>query len=303
MAIGSKKKANAARHHVARDGKQPTTSQTVDDRAHIHDQVPGADHHGAPASPPLTQAATICQLDIGEDADESSDSVDSRIIDPRIATIPEKLMFFLDPNLNLDKVRPVTKETLLKIIKHFFPTYKVPKGVSRGTLVQHFTSLVHPFITEYLEIIQSQQIPDDTEMEEAASAKPDFSGINPHSNGFSVDTILSMIDKYIRPKIKLPPSMSKASAIAFYHKYIAPQPKGGYPSPFTTKPKAIPKPYHKHLTRDEIRFALQVHCPHIYIPIAATKVICLALYEQFILDDISDQDIFEGVDYYVLLDV
>jgi hypothetical protein len=51
-----------------------------------------------------------------------------------------------------------------------------------------------------------------------------------------------------------------------------------------------------------MHFALQAHCPHIYVPLAScTQPILQALYEQFFLDDIAEGiEVFEGVDYFVL---
>ncbi|EFP76982.2 uncharacterized protein PGTG_02443 [Puccinia graminis f. sp. tritici CRL 75-36-700-3] len=266
--------------------------------------------HGLP-SPPHTQPDSTHDKHPAQDAaalgtsDQDTNTFEELPgPDPRFATVPEELKFYLKPNVELD-ARPSTKATLLKMIRHFFSEYKPrPLNCHKGVLIRAFEEKISPMIAEYLAFqaqCESQHETDeDEEMQDEAPPKEDLSGINPNNASISVDSIIAMIKRRL-PKLQLPTGLNKSSAIGFFHRYLMPPPPGGYPSPFTTVPNPLPKPYHKYLTRDELRFAIQCHCPNIYIPIATGKQVLRMLYEQFVQDDVAEEEVFEGFHYYVII--
>ncbi|OAV88760.1 hypothetical protein PTTG_06339 [Puccinia triticina 1-1 BBBD Race 1] len=259
--------------------------------------------------PPASLAPDVVPQDVSpeenSDADEDPSSWTSTCsIDPRFATVPEAIRFYLAENVDLN-ARPSTKPNLVKMIRHFFPEYHPrPLNCLKAVVIRDFEEKISPLIAEYLKHNSSAEQTDnketdDVEMRNVAPPKiPDLSGINPHSPTITVSSLLDIIKRNF-PKFNYPRGIKKPSAIGFFHKYIMPPPKGGYPAPFTVFAKPVPKPYHKYLTRDELRFAMQCHCPHIYIPIDTSKKILQALYEQFVLDDLADEEVYEGFHFYV----
>ncbi|POW05798.1 hypothetical protein PSHT_10642 [Puccinia striiformis] len=170
-----------------------------------------------------------------------------------------------------------------------------------GLLVRAFQLQILPLIAPYVEwrILQKEQDDDKAACEMQADPDPiDLSGINPNNSSITVDMILTIIAAR-RPNVKLPETMNKPAAISFFYQYVSPRPLHGHPPPFTTWPKAVPKPYHRYLTRDELCFVIQCHVPVLFIPSAITKECILAIYEQFVLDDISEEEIFEGLHFFV----
>ncbi|POV98576.1 hypothetical protein PSHT_13980 [Puccinia striiformis] len=218
-----------------------------------------------------------------------------------IESVPAAVAFLLEPNANLDK-KACTKDLILKAIKHFIPSYKPPvRQPKKGLLVRAFQLQILPLIAPYVEwrILQKEQDDDKAACEMQADPDPiDLSGINPNNSSITVDMILTIIAAR-RPNVKLPETMNKPAAISFFYQYVSPRPLHGHPPPFTTWPKAVPKPYHRYLTRDELRFVIQCHVPVLFIPSAITKECILAIYEQFVLDDISEEEIFEGLHFFV----
>ncbi|KAA1101790.1 hypothetical protein PGT21_030273 [Puccinia graminis f. sp. tritici] len=80
--------------------------------------------HGLP-SPPHTQPDSTHDKHPAQDAaalgtsDQDTNTFEELPgPDPRFATVPEELKFYLKPNVELD-ARPSTKATLLKMIRHF----------------------------------------------------------------------------------------------------------------------------------------------------------------------------------------
>jgi hypothetical protein len=211
---------------------------------------------------------------------------------------------YLEPHVNLT-ARASTRSKLTEIIQHFYPSYKPPPRFTKGVLIRDFDDKVKPIIAPYVEAKEESrersmeaEEAGDTDMQDAPDL-PDMSGLNPHSIAVTVDAILHIMKRFV-PRIKLPATMSKENAIGFFRKYICPALRAA--TPFSVIPSPVPKPYHQYQTRDEMRFALQAHVPHIYVPLAScTHPILQALYEQFVLDNIAEGiEVFEGVDYYVL---
>ncbi|KAA1094058.1 hypothetical protein PGT21_008239 [Puccinia graminis f. sp. tritici] len=221
-----------------------------------------------------------------------------------IEKIPTELSFLLEPNLNLEK-KSCTKELILKGIKHFMPGYKPPvKQPKKGLLVRAFQlqilPLIAPFVQWKMEQFE-QAAADESLVMQEDPAPVDLSGINPNNPNITTDIILTIIAER-RPSAKLPESMSKAAAINFFYQYISPRPPHGHPQAFTTWPKTVPMPYHRFLTRDELRYIIQCYVAILFIPCAVGKVHLLAIYEQFVLDEISEETIFEGIHYFVRQD-
>ncbi|WAR61493.1 hypothetical protein PtB15_12B179 [Puccinia triticina] len=217
-----------------------------------------------------------------------------------IESIPDKLAFLLEPNVDYEK-QSCRKDLILGVIKHFHPGYTSPvRQPKKGFLIREYKQRVLPQIAPYLQWKVKQQ-----ELLEAAEAKAmtqdpgplDLSGLNPNSASITTDAILDIIAER-RPSIKLPLTMTKTAAIGFFHQCVCRPPPGGYPMPFTATPSPVPQPYHRLLTWDEIFFTLQCHCPVMFVPSDLLKPILLALYVQFVLDDIADESIFEGVHYF-----
>ncbi|EFP78663.2 hypothetical protein PGT21_011808 [Puccinia graminis f. sp. tritici] len=222
----------------------------------------------------------------------------------QIEKIPAELSFLLEPNNDLQK-RSCTKELILKGIRHFIPSYKPPvKQPKKGLLVRAFQLQILPLIAPYVQwkMEQFEQAAADESVEMQEDPAPvDLSGINPNNPSITTDIILTIIAER-RPSTKLPETMSKSAAINFFHQYISPRPPHGYPQAFTTWPTTVPMPYHRFLTRDELRYIIQCYVGILFIPCAIGKVHLLAIYEQFVLDEISEENIYEGIHYFVRQD-
>ncbi|KAI7933546.1 hypothetical protein MJO28_017603, partial [Puccinia striiformis f. sp. tritici] len=272
-----------------------------------------------PPSPPATDPTTRLDraLDVDDKEEEDTDDSDaipqgsqvvqrqktpsmSQAVSDRIAAIPEDLHFYLDVNIDLEK-KPSTKATLLKMIKHFFPTYKAPSSHTRGLLARAYKQKVEPLLSSYIESMAtySDESDDDQNMEEAPKPLP-LAGINPNNSSVTVDKIIGLISQQY-PKLKLPETMKKKAAIALYHQYIMPPPVGGYPTePFREPSPKVPVPYHGLLTVEELRFGIHCHAYPVYVIGYALKPVLMAIYVQFVLDDINEGvPIFEGVHYGV----
>ncbi|OAV87773.1 hypothetical protein PTTG_08872 [Puccinia triticina 1-1 BBBD Race 1] len=174
-------------------------------------------------------------------------------------------------------------------------------------MINQFVAKVKPEIDRYLDEIEEndeaeaekdEELPDDNDDHEGAVV--DLSGINPNNSSITVDVILEIIAEF-KPKIKLPDTMSKHAAIVAYHQHIMPPPVGGFPPPFTRPPHIVPAPYHKYLTRDELRYTLQHFCPQIFLPGAPSKTILLSIYERYVQQLVPQTVAFEGVHFYVCL--
>ncbi|KAA1084888.1 hypothetical protein PGT21_000166 [Puccinia graminis f. sp. tritici] len=103
------------------------------------------------------------------------------------------------------------------------------------------------------------------------------------------------------PKLQLPTGLNKSSAIGFFHRYLMPPPTAAAIPRRSRLSEPSSQAVHKYLTRDELRFAIQCHCPNIYIPIATGKQVLRMLYEQFVQDDVAEEEVFEGFHYYVII--
>jgi hypothetical protein len=186
----------------------------------------------------------------------------------QIEKIPAELSFLLEPNNDLQK-RSCTKELILKGIRHFIPSYNPPvKQPKKGLLVRAFQLQILPLIAPYVQwkMEQYEQAAADESVEMQEDPDPvDLSGINPNNPSITTDIILTIIAER-RPSAKLPETMSKAAAINFFHQYISPRPPHGYPMAFTTWPKPVPMPYHRFLTRDELRYIIQCYVAILFIP-------------------------------------
>ncbi|WAR63517.1 hypothetical protein PtB15_17B117 [Puccinia triticina] len=177
-------------------------------------------------SPDLTDA-----LEHNESlADQESN--DSKGFD-LIATLPEKFHFLLVREVDFEK-RQCTKKILTKFLEKVKP---------------HFDAYLDELKeTEALVTSKAQK------SESNVNGKGDtinLSGINPNNPSITVEIILDIIAE-LKPKVKLPETMSKHSAIVAYHQHVMAPPVGGYPPPFTRPPYVVPAPYHRYLTRDEL---------------------------------------------------
>ncbi|WAQ92630.1 hypothetical protein PtA15_17A112 [Puccinia triticina] len=204
-------------------------------------------------SPDLTDA-----LEHNESlADQESN--DSKGFD-LIATLPEKFHFLLVREVDFEK-RQCTKKILTKVITHFHLSWKPSGGarnyVSKRFLVGQFLEKVKPHFDAYLDELKETEALVTSKAQKSESnvnGKGDtinLSGINPNNPSITVEIILDIIAE-LKPKVKLPETMSKHSAIVAYHQHVMAPPVGGYPPPFTCPPYVVPAPYHRYLTRDEL---------------------------------------------------
>ncbi|KAH9446761.1 hypothetical protein Pst134EA_030668 [Puccinia striiformis f. sp. tritici] len=176
-----------------------------------------------------------------------------------------------------------------------------PSSHTRGLLARAYKQKVEPLLSSYIESMAtySDESDDDQNMEEAPKPLP-LAGINPNNSSVTVDKIIGLISQQY-PKLKLPETMKKKAAIALYHQYIMPPPVGGYPTePFREPSPKVPVPYHGLLTVEELRFGIHCHAYPVYVIGYALKPVLMAIYVQFVLDDINEGvPIFEGVHFGV----
>ncbi|KAH9815070.1 hypothetical protein DFH28DRAFT_928190 [Melampsora americana] len=216
----------------------------------------------------------------------------------------DDLKKFLDPDLD---PRKATCPQLRKVMAHFEIEAKYRRSNAlKEDLVENYTKRLLPIIRPMLgEPKSTNAIMIDTQ---------DIPKLDLDSNLTTKRKLRCELAKHV-PTLETNSEMSRPELLRLYQNSILleqpDQPTQGLTmSPSTSKSTdtrytADPPVWtHAELLekrRDDIRFALQVHKPHIFIPTKCiTLTICQRIYEKFVLNmEVNTDVIIEGVHYYL----
>jgi hypothetical protein len=166
-----------------------------------------------------------------------------------------------------------------------------------------YSKKVMPLIFAHLESSKTSNTGDRDDMMEETPKQLCLDGINPTNPNITIDIIVQIISE-LHPKVVLPRRLKKKDAIAYFYTYLAPCPPGGHPPDFTTPHILIPVPYHKFLTKEQLRFGIHCHARLVFIPAGTGKDHLEGIDAQYALNDIHEGDlIVEGIHYLIVAPV
>lgn len=208
--------------------------------------------------------------------------------------IPSHLTIFMNPDLD---PRKTTCPKLREILRHFSIAFK--SGALKADLVKAYNDELTPILRLFL---SPGKATDEIEIDTPRQlVKLDLA-----AKSTTKKKLRAELEQHA-PTTHTTTDMDRPELIRLYKKHVLLEKPTEGSSSIITDPRftTVPEVWtHQELLgkrRDDIRFALQVHRPNIFIPTKFVTVnTCARIYEKFILTMHVEEDfITEGVHYFV----
>ncbi|KAA1098510.1 hypothetical protein PGT21_036094 [Puccinia graminis f. sp. tritici] len=255
-----------------------------------------------PTAPPLSEPGrfSISHADTPRStnsvslASSDSDSLPFDELASIIASVPEDLKFFLSPNFSLKRA---TIKKLTRVIQYFFSGTEFPGNPHKEVFLDFFREHVRPLIDSYCQRTGEQFV--ETQYHHTTHVKVDHINVSQFDPNLrsSTKAILRALIHKVQPSLRTQ-YLNKDSLIDLFREVydlaaVQPAPK------YSVCPPPIGIPQHLAQERNDLRFALQVYHPDLFIRLECDKDELLALYELFILEDYRNEHrVREYVHYY-----
>ncbi|OAV91084.1 hypothetical protein PTTG_28092 [Puccinia triticina 1-1 BBBD Race 1] len=244
------------------------------------------------SAPPLSPPGPSIHLESHSTSSQSISLISSQPdpeLEALIAGIPSNLQFFLQPDVPFAQA---TIKKLNRIIQYIFPSTKFKGTPGKPFLYKYFKDHVAPLLAKYSAQSQESRLLHD----EPRVDHINVNHFNPHDRR-STKKILSALIHRVQPNLDLS-RLNKTTLISTFYKTYNLQPFSPADK-FSVCPPPIPTPDHEQQERNEIRFALQCYCPNLFLPLECSKVELLAIYEIFILEELTRSYLVqENAHYY-----
>lgn len=217
----------------------------------------------------------------------------------KIANIDEDLGQFLRSPMDTKMEKKITKPQLYRILVHFNAGTSSRLSHQKQMLISAFKNevepLINPFIIESRGVSQVHQTSGD-DMETDDVKLPDF---DPLSRKTTCQMLVSAIQKK-KHSIEIPRSARHEGLLWLYKAYIDRDLVIPSNPRWTQKPRILSGDRLDRETVEDLRFALQVHAPHIFVhSVAMTHPVLVCLYKTFILEEpaSASQEMIYGFHY------
>lgn len=224
----------------------------------------------------------------------------------KFQSMKDEFSKFMDPDFDPNKA---TCPQLRKVMAHFEIEAKYRRTTAyKADLVENYKEKVLPMIRPFLG-------PSNSSNAITVDLPQDIVKLDLDSNLTTKSKLRNELRTHV-PTLSTNSQMNRPELIRAYRKSIlleTPEPTGADSTQgststsqstnkrFTSDPLIWTHAELLEKRRDDIRFALQVHRPQIFIPTKCiTLAICTRIYEKFILNmEVNSDVLIEGVHYYV----
>ncbi|KAI7960510.1 hypothetical protein MJO29_005578 [Puccinia striiformis f. sp. tritici] len=194
-----------------------------------------------------------------------------------VAAIPSDLLFFLSPQPSW---RKATIKKLLRIIQLVFPDIEFRGAPNKPTLFRYFNEHVAPLFASYCKVSGDYYIDNKHIHVDHINVRH----FDPNQRA-STKAIISALIHKVSPEIRTT-NLNKDTLVSIFYKVYNLDPAEPHRK-FTVVPPPLGKPNHEEQERNNVRFALQAYYPSLYICVECTLPQLLALYEIYMLDDLT----------------
>ncbi|KAH9808457.1 hypothetical protein DFH28DRAFT_909545 [Melampsora americana] len=248
---------------------------------------------GPPAPLPITSSTRIIvdQPGLSEEAKKDCDHTQyptiphqnppSSFSDPnftKIQTIADELRPYLQTEWDDKMTKKITKPQIYCILHHFNPETKSRPSNLKDSLIASFEKDVKPLIKPHFIVFQNPA-GEAMETEQSGNIDPDF---DPLSSKTTCQMLRNAIERK-EPSVDIPKTARRDWLLWLYKAYVDRDIVIPKDSRWTSRPRVLGVDRLKRETIEDLRFALQVYAPQVFVhSVAMVHPVMVSLYLEFI---------------------
>lgn len=199
----------------------------------------------------------------------------------KLQTINPDLLPYLQYEWDDKMTKKITKPQIYRIMFHFDPGTKSRPSHSKDALIAAYEKDVKPLIERYY--LPSQRPGGEAmETEQTTKSDPDF---DPLSSKTTCQMLRDAIQR-IEPNLDIPKTARREGLLWLYKTYVDRDIVLSKDSRWTSTPRVLSVHRLKQETVEDLRFALQVHAPQVFVhSVAMVHPVMVSLYQQFVREE------------------
>ncbi|EGF97411.1 uncharacterized protein MELLADRAFT_85581 [Melampsora larici-populina 98AG31] len=232
-----------------------------------------------PAALPITSSTDKTQHPPIPAPHAPSSFLDTNYI--KLQTIADDLRPFLQSKWDAKMTKKITKPQIYRIVFHFDPATKSRPTHLKQVLIAAFDKDVKPLIQPYY-ISSRHPAGDEMETEETTKSDPDF---DPLSSKTTCQMLRDAIQKK-EPEVEIPKIARREGLLWLYKAYVDSDICIPKDSRWTSKPRVLAGDRLQRETVEDLRFALQLYAPQVFVhSVAMVHPVMVSLYQQFVREE------------------